>query len=191
MKKFNAAFLVLALAGLAGPGWAAGPAVTLKASYFLPSDGVFRDVYSGGPFFGADITVPVSGLLRAWAGAEYFGKKGRLSVSEEETKVRIIPLYAGLRLQFGKKSLRGEGLGPYIGAAAAYFFLHEENPLGTASKSGLGLLAQAGGLSRIGGPVYIEYFAAYRFCTLKTNDEEPLEADLGGLSLGLGLTFKF
>jgi hypothetical protein len=181
-----AAIIALLMTALAGPAWSAGPAVTLKAGFFLPADSVFRDAYSSGPAFGLDLTMPLSGPLQIWAGGEIFAKKGLLPVSEEETKVRVMPLYAGLRAQFGRKNAR-----PYIGAAAAYFLLHEENPLGSASESGLGLLTQAGVQLRLGGPLWLDLFAGYRLCTIKTADEEPLEADLGGLSLGLGATFKF
>ncbi|HOW86299.1 MAG TPA: outer membrane beta-barrel protein [Candidatus Aminicenantes bacterium] len=181
-----AVILVLALAGLALPVRGADTAVTLKAGFFLPSDSVFRDVYASPPLFGVDLTVPLSGPLQFWAGAEYIGKTGLLPVSEEETKVRLIPLYAGLRAQFGRKNAR-----PYIGAAAAYFMLHEENPIGSASESGLGLLTQAGVQLRLVGPVWLDLFAGYRLGTVKTDDEDPLEADLGGLSVGLGASFKF
>jgi hypothetical protein len=188
MKKTicSAAIFAVALTGLSLTVWGAGPAVTLKAGFFLPSDSVFRDVYASGPVFGADLIVPIAGPLQLWAGAEYFGKTGRLSVSEEETKVRLIPLYAGLRAQFGKKNAR-----PYIGAAAAYFMLHEDNPLGTASQNGLGVLTQAGVQLGLGGPVWLDLFAGYRICTLETDDEEPLQAGLGGLTAGLGLSFMF
>jgi len=181
-----AAILVLALAGLSLPARGAETAATLKAGFFLPSDSVFRDVYASGPLFGADLTIPVAGPLQVWAGAECFAKTGRLTVSEETTKVRIIPVYAGLRAQFGRKKAR-----PYVGAAAAYFLLHEENPLGTAGKNGLGLLTQAGVQLRLAGPAWLDLFAGYRLCTIKSNDGEAFEAGLSGLSTGLGVAFKF
>src|SRR4030042_530752 len=88
--------------------------------------------------------------LRAWAGVDFFGKTGLLTVSEEETKVRIVPLYVGLRCEFGKGSLR-----PYLGAAAAYFLFHEESPLGGVRDGGVGFLTQAGVMVRIRGTVLI------------------------------------
>ena len=188
MKKAipAAAILCLALAGLCLPARGAETAATLKAGFFLPSDSVFRDVYSSGPLFGVDLAIPLAGPLQLWAGAEYFAKTGRLTVSEETTKVRITPIYAGLRAQFGRKKAR-----PYIGAAAAYFLLHEENPLGEASKNALGLLTQAGVQLRLAGPAWLDLFAGYRLCTIKSDDGESFEAGLGGLSSGLGVTFKF
>jgi outer membrane protein W len=117
---------------------------------------------------------------------EFLSKNGLLPVSEEVTKVRIIPVYLGLRNHFGKSSIR-----PYIGAAAAYFMLKEENPLGKVSKGGIGLLGQAGLLVKISGPISLDFFGNYRACTLKTDGADPLEAKIGGISAGLGLVFRF
>jgi hypothetical protein len=181
-----AMLFLLVFAGLAGAARADGTSLTLKAGLLFPSDALFREIYSGGPSFGAEVAVPVAGALQLWAGAELFGKTGVLTVSEEETKVRIIPLYAGLRAQFGKKGAR-----PYIGAAAAYFLFHEENPLGTTSDGGLGLLAQAGVMARLGGAIWLDLFAGYRACTLRSDGADPLEAKLDGFSAGLGLAYRF
>jgi hypothetical protein len=134
----------------------------------------------------ASISPSRAGPVQIWAGADIFSKTGLLSVSEEETKVRITPLYAGLRAEFGKTGLR-----PYVGAAAAYFLFREENPLGTVSENGLGFLTQAGVLARLGGSLWLDIFAGYRVCTLRTDGDDPLEAKVGGLSAGLGLAYRF
>jgi hypothetical protein len=181
-----ASIAVLTLAGLAGTARGAGPAVTLKAGFLFPTDSHFREVYSGGLAFGADVSVPLTGALQFWAGGEFFGKTGLLSISEEPTKVHIVPLYAGLRARFGQKSLR-----PYFGAAAAYFFLHEENPLGTADDGGLGLLAQAGVQTKLGGSLWLDIFAGYRACTVRSGGDDPLNAKLDGFTTGLGLACRF
>ena len=186
-KRFGlVAIAILAVAGFAGTAYGAGPSVTLKADFFFPSDKLFRETYSGGPSFGADIMVPLGGVFQLWAGGEFFGRTGLLSLSEETTKVRIVPLYAGLRAQFGAKGVR-----PYIGAAAAYFFLHEENPLGTADDGGLGLLSQTGVQFRLHGALGLDVFVGYRACTVRSGGSDPLEAKLGGFSAGLGLAYRF
>ena len=182
----RAAAAVLAIVGLAGAAWGAGVTATLKAGYFAPSDKVFRDVYSGGPVFGLDLAVPIGGVFKIWAGADLFSKNGHMTVTEDPTKVRIIPLYAGFRGEFGKKGLR-----PYLGAAAAYFLFHESNVLGTLNDGGLGFLGQAGLMGRIGGAVWLDLHAGYRACTLKTDGEDPLEAKLGGFNGGLGIAYRF
>lgn len=185
-KSIAAACFALVFAGSAGAAFGAGFTLTVKAGYFMPPDHDFRDVYGGGPAFGVDIAIPVAGPVQIWAGADLFSKTGLLSVSEEETKVRITPLYAGLRAEFGKTGLR-----PYVGAAAAYFLFREENPLGTVSENGLGFLTQAGILARLGGSLWLDIFAGYRVCTLRTDGDDPLEAKVGGLSAGLGLAYRF
>jgi len=177
---------VLAFAMLMGAAWGAGVSLTFKAGLFWPSDSVFREVYKSGAVFGGELAVPIAGGLHIWAGAEFFGKSGQLTVSEEVTKVRIIPVYLGLRFHFGKSAVR-----PYLGAAAAYFLFQEENPLGSVSESGFGYLGQAGLLVRIGGPVWLDLFGNYRACTLRTDEPDPVEAKIGGISAGLGLVFRF
>jgi hypothetical protein len=187
MKKTpKVIFAILVFVGMAGASWGVGVSLTFKGCNFWPSSSVFRDVYGGGLVFGGELAVPLTGGLHVWAGAEYFGKTGLLSVSEEVTKVRIIPVYAGLKYHFGKSSVR-----PYIGVAAAYFLFKEENPLGSVSKGGIGVLGQAGLLVKISGPISLDLFGNYRACTLKTDGAEPLEAKIGGISAGLGLVFRF
>lgn len=188
MIKRSLAGLLL-LAAFAAPALHAagtGPVLTLRAGGFFPSDDVFREVYGTSLSFAADLTVPLAGPLRLWAGAEFLNKTGLLPVSEEESTVRIVPLFAGLRLQFGQKSVR-----PYFGAAAAYFMFHEENPIGEADDNTLGLIAQAGLQARLGGPVWLDLFAGYRSATVRTEGESPLEAKLDGFSAGLGLAYRF
>jgi hypothetical protein len=181
------AVLILVPAMGAMAAQAAETSITLKAGYFAPSDSVFRDVYGGGPAFGLELAVPIAGVLRAWAGAEYFSKRGLTTESEETTKMSVVPLFAGLRLQFGGKSVR-----PYLGAAAAYFLFKEDNPLGTASENGLGILGQAGLLIGLGKSFGLDVHGGYRACTLTAGDEEdPITASLGGLSAGLGLVIRF
>lgn len=179
--------LVLSLAVSSGVAWSAGVSLTLKSGYFFPTDSVFRDVYKGGLSFGADLAVPIAGPLCLWAGAELFSKTGLLTISEEETKGRITPIYAGLRLQFGKKSVK-----PYLGAAAAYFLFKENNPIGTISDNGLGWFGETGLLVRLSDLVWIDIFGNYRARTARVEDEEgPFEAKLDGISAGLGLSFRF
>jgi len=177
---------ILTFTAFAGQAAAGPPSVTIKASYLVPTGSVFRDVYGAGLLVGADVTVPLAGPLDLWAGADWFAKTGHLLLTEEETKVRLVPIYAGLRVE-----LRREKLCPYFGVAAAYFFLHEENPLGSASESGLGLLTQAGARARLGGPLWADLFAGYRLCTIRAGEDDPVSAKLDGFSAGLGLSIRF
>jgi len=178
--------IVLLVSLFAGAAQGDGTSLTVKGGYFLPSDEVFKDVYGSGLSFGAETSIPLSGPLHAWAGFEFFSRSGLTTISEEETKVRIVPIYAGLRALIGHQGVR-----PYIVAAAAYFFFHEENPIGSLSDGGLGFLGQAGVMARLAGALWVDAFAGFRACTLRSGGEEPVEAKLGGLSLGLGLAYRF
>jgi outer membrane protein W len=160
--------------------------LTLKAGYLFPTNSTFKDVYEGGVSFGGDLTVPIAGALHLWTGAEMFGKTGFLTLTEEETKVRIVPLFIGLRGYLSQASVR-----PYLGAATSYFILKEENPLGTISEGGFGFIGQVGLLLELSGPLALDVFASYRACTLRTDEEEPVTAKLDGLAAGLGLSFRF
>jgi hypothetical protein len=179
-------FAILAFAGMTTASWGVGVSLTFKGGLFWPSDSVFREVYKSGTVFGGELAVPIAGGLHLWAGAEYLGKSGLLSVSEEVTKVRIIPVYLGLKCHFGKSAVR-----PYLAAAAAYFLFKEENPLGSVSESGFGFLGQAGLLVKVAGPVSFDLYGNYRACTLRTDEPDPVEAKIGGFSGGAGLVFRF
>lgn len=187
MRKTSKAFLVvLAFAGMTSVAWGAGVSLTFKGGFFWPSATVFREAYKNGSVFGGEVAVPLTGGLHLWAGADYFGKNGLLPISLEETKVRIIPVYLGLRYHFGKSAVR-----PYLGAAAASFLFKEENPLGSVSESGFGFLGQAGLLIKIGGPFAFDLHANYRACTLRTDELDPVEASIGGFTAGGGIVIKF
>jgi len=184
MKMAVAAVLIFA--PLTGSAFGAGTFATVKAGCFFPASDVFRDVYGKGPYFGAEAAVPLSGALHLWAGAEIFSRSGATTVTEEVTKVRIVPIFAGVRALLGRQSVR-----PYVGAAAAFFLFHEENPLGSVDDSGLGFLGQAGVMAKVAGALWIDAFAGYRACTLRSGGEDPIEAKLGGFSAGLGLAYQF
>lgn len=187
MKNASRALLVvLIFVGVTGASRGAGLSLTFKGGNFWPMDSVFREVYGSGPVFGGELAIPLVGGLHLWAGADYFAKNGLLPVSEEQTKVRIVPVFLGLRYHIGKSAVR-----PYFGAAAAYFLFKEENPLGKVSETGLGFLGQAGLLLKIGGPVSLDLYANYRACTLRTDNPDPVEAKIGGFSAGIGLVFRF
>ena len=124
---------------------AAETSITLKA-------GVLRPVRRGLPRrlwrragFGVELAVPIAGPLQGLGGGRDLRQAGLLPVSRRTTKIRIIPLYAGLRAEFGKTGVR-----PYVGAAAAYFLFNEENPLGTVERERARLSGPGRFLHRLG-----------------------------------------
>jgi opacity protein-like surface antigen len=162
---------------LAALGTARAEGVFLEArgAYFSPSDAAFREIYGYGVSWGGEISFAVSKRAAVWAGGDYF--------TEEETKIRIVPLAAGLKYHLALDRVR-----PYVGAGVGYFQYKEANNIKTIEKGALGLVARAGLLVLVGPSFFIDLQGTWSTCSV-----QPLEvrANLGGLSLGLGLAFEF
>jgi len=171
---------VLAAAGLAR---ADGVFLEARGAYFSPSDVAFREIYGYGVSWGGEISFAVSKRASVWAGGDYFSKLGKLGFTEEETKIRIVPLAAGLKYYFGLGLLR-----PYVGAGVGYFQYKEANSIGTIEKGALGLVGRAGLLVMLGPAFFIDLQGTMSTCSV-----QPMEvrANLGGFSFGLGLGFEF
>jgi opacity protein-like surface antigen len=176
--------LVLALV-LAAAGSARGDGVSLEArgAYFSPSDAAFREIYGYGVSWGGEISFAVSKRASVWAGGDYFSKLGKLGFTEEETKIRIAPLAAGLKYHFASDRLR-----PYIGAGVGYFQYKEANSIGTIEKGALGLIGRAGLLVMLGPAFFIDLQGSWSTCSVQPLD---VRANIGGFSFGLGLGFEF
>ena len=184
-KKWIPSLIMATVLLMTGTAWSSGFSLALKGGYFWPMDEVFKEVYTNGPVFGGEIAVRLVGGLDFWAGADFFSKKGSLTFSEEETKVRIIPLHTGVRYRFSTSAVS-----PYLAAAAGYFLFKEESVIGTEEGNRFGFLGQAGilaGLSRaVALDVYVRYWASK--IPIEGFDEE---ADLSGIQAGLGLAIRF
>jgi hypothetical protein len=176
--------LVLLLAGLAGTAWSSAVMFEVRAGGLrLNSQGVYKI----GLVVGADITVPVWKDLGLWFGADYYSKKGKLTFTLEDTTLRVVPLFAGLKLQAASSAVR-----PYVALAAGYFLYKETNVIGTVSGSKIGPVAQLGLLVRIKSALWLDLHGRYTSVRYKKVEEpEPLTADFGGLQGGLGLAFRF
>ena len=166
-----------------GTARAEGVFLEARGAYFSPSDAVFREIYGYGVSWGGEISFAVSKRASVWAGGDYFSKMGKLGFTEEETKIRIVPLAAGLKYHFALDRLR-----PYCGAGVAYVQYKETNSIGTIEKGALGLIGRAGLLVMLGPSFCIDLQGTWSTCSV-----QPLEvkANLGGFSFGLGLGFEF
>jgi hypothetical protein len=185
-NQTGAWILLSLLAVPAGIAWGAPAGVEFRAGHFSPASGDFRDVYKGGLAFGADFTVPLWKALGLWGGVDYFGKKGKLTYTEEETTIRILPVFLGLKLQAVSGVVR-----PYFAGAAGYFFYKEMNSIGTASGQRLGFLVQAGLLVRIKGPLALDLSGRMSSCTTKAEEPDVSAAKIGGFQGGLGISLDF
>ncbi len=182
-KTVIAGFLAIVLLGWAGTAWGTGFSLTAKAGYFWPSDEIFREVYKGGPIFGGEFALTIVKGLDAWVGADFFSKTGELTFTEEDTKIRILPVYAGLRYRFTPSKAS-----PYLAAAAGYFLFKEENIIGTVSEDAVGFIVQAGVVAKLSGILGLDVHARYSNC--KTTVGE-VEAQIGGFTAGMGFIIDF
>ena len=166
----------------------AGAAVFLeaRAGYFFPSSADFREVYKNGLALGAEVAVPVSKVLGVWAGLDYFSRTGELTYTQEPTTLRVLTLFAGLKLQ----SASGKKVVPYAAAALGYFLFKESSSIGTASGREFGLLAQAGVLIKLKARTSLDLSVRYTSCSHTVADPEPMSVQLGGIQVGVGLSFR-
>lgn len=158
-----------------------------KGTYFRPSDKNFKAVYDSGKFeewitYGGEIGITLGKGVGLWAGGSYFNKKGKLTVTEEETEIQITPFYGGIKFRSAKSSVS-----PYLGVGVGYFQYKEENRIGKVSKGSMGYIGQIGLLFRA-GVIVIDFQASYSYCKVKPVE---VEADLGGFQAGIGLGFEF
>jgi hypothetical protein len=184
MRLFKATVLT-ALGLVAATRFAPAQTLSIEArsSYFSPSDAVFRDVYGYGITWGGELGFVLSGRLAGWAGGDYFVQTGKLPYTEDETKIRIVPLTAGVKYFLALGRWR-----PYLGAGLAYFQYRETNSIGTVEKGGLGIIGRGGLLVKLGTTFFLDLQGSLSSCRVQPLD---VEANLGGLSLGLGIGFEF
>jgi outer membrane protein W len=183
-RTFIAGVIALTLFAGAAPRLAAERvSLEVKGAYFLPTEQVFRDVYGGGPAYGAEIGVGLMAGLSLWAGADYFTKKGQLTFTGEDTEITLMPVSGGLRYTLGAGRLR-----PYVGAGVVYVKYKETSVIGTVDKGDVGFLGQVGVRFKVAGGFFLDVQARYSVCKAKPGD---VTADLGGLQAGLGLGIAF
>lgn len=157
--------------------------IEAKGNYFQPKDQTFKEIYGNGMSFGGEIGITLGKGIGIWAGGHYFSKKGKLTFTEEDTEIQIIPLYAGLRFRLAKAGIR-----PYVGFAVGYFRYKEVNQIGTIKKGDIGYIGQVGIIFKVGGALFLDIKGSYSYCKVKPVD---IEANLGGLQGGIGLGLEF
>jgi hypothetical protein len=186
MTKGTVWILLSLLLVAAAPAWGAPASVEFRGGYFFPSSADFKDVYKGGPAFGAEVSIPLWKALGLWGGLDYFSRIGKLTYTEEATTIRILPVFLGLKLQAVSGAVR-----PYLAGAAGYFSYKETNPLGTASGQRLGLVVQAGLLLKMKGPLGLDLSGRMTSCRSKAEEPDVSAARIGGFQGGLGISLSF
>jgi len=167
----------------AGPAASEGLSIQARGAYFSPTDKIFREIYGYGLSWGGELSFSISERGAIWAGGDYYSKVGKLGFTQDETKIRIVPLAAGVKYFFSRGRLR-----PYAGAGAAYFQYKETSSIETIEKGAVGFMARAGLLVMLGPTFFMDLQGNWSTCSVQPGD---VKANLGGLSLGLGLGFEF
>jgi hypothetical protein len=181
MKK--TALIVIGIFFVAGSALA-GFRMELKGSYFQSENKIFQDVYGSAFKPGVEIGLTIVKNLSLWAGVDYVNKSGGLTVTEEETKVWITPVSAGLRYEIPA----AKWLLLHLAAGVQEVFFKEDSSLGTTKENALGFTARAGAVLRLTSALGIDLFAGWSTCSMKNGD---VEFKVGGLDLGGGLEIRF
>ena len=168
-------------------GFAVAPAgastFAVKAAYFMPGEQAFKDIYGAGLIYGGEIGFRIAGSVGLWVDGMFYSGKGKLTYTQEETKLTLMPIGAGLRIDLTK----GAAI-IYAGGGARYYTYKETNVIGTARKSGLGFVGLAGLEVRVVKGILLGLRGAYSSCSLTPAD---FTINVGGLELGGGLIFEF
>lgn len=181
MKRLILLFSALHI--LLGMSYGLNLKIECKGGYFYPSEEAFKDIYGGGFSFGGEISVKVIQNLSIWAGGSYFTKKGKLTFTQEDTEIKLIPIGSGLKYEFqiGK-------FAPYLGLGVNYYQYKESNPLGEVSKNEIGYIGRTGAYIHVSNHFVIDLFLNYSYCEIQPAD---LKINIGGVEAGIGIGYEF
>ena len=168
---------------MAGPALATGIAFGIGGFYFQPVEKAFDDIYGTGRGINAEGIIRLWKNLDFWVGAGYYTQKGKLTFTKEETTVKILPVKAGLRLRLPVSVLNF-----YISGGLGHFIFDEENLIGRVQETKMGYMGKLGCYVKIVKGLYIDCHFQYSHCSIKPLE---IEADIGGMSLGLGIGYDF
>jgi len=176
MKKMIVMTLMVLMAAAA-----AFSSIGIKGIYFSPSDQNFKDIYGAGPMYGAQFTIKIMKNFDIWIAGNYFTKKGKLTYTQEDTTLTLIPIQGGLRFRILTGTIE-----PYVAGGVNYSLYMESNPIGDVNKGGLGFIGKAGVLIHLGKSFGIDVHAGYSSCKFTPAD---FEINVGGIEFGAGIFF--
>jgi len=181
MKKLGVfVIIMLFLAGMAR----AGITFEVKRANFSPTEQAFKDIYGGGATTGGEISIGILGGIHLWVGGSFFTQTGELTFTGEETTVKIMPIGGGVKYFYSLFKF----VSLYAGAGVNYYSYKEENPIGTATKGGIGFLGTAGIMLKVFKGLFIDAFGTYSSCKMQPAD---YEINIGGIEAGVGLGYRF
>jgi len=159
------------------------------ASYFNPSEKAFRDIYGQGVKYGFDIGRSVWKNLEFYVSLTYYYKRGKLTYTQEATRVILRPIGVHLRYVFLKKKIN-----LYAGGGLTYNLFEERNPIGKVKEDKFGFVVRTGGYTRIKGlkkfmkEFIMDVYISYNHCHMRPAE---IGFNIGGLDLGMALGFAF
>lgn len=151
------------------------------ARYFTGDD---EDVYDFiNLVLALDVAYKFNPSLEVFLHGEYLMASGELTITKEETTMTIIPAEAGARYLFGNKRFKF-----YLGAGLGYYFINEENPIGTVNESAIGFLGEAGVKTYFSNRLFLDVKLKYVSLSVRP---DSTSVNLGGISLLAGVGFAF
>ncbi len=182
-----------ARADQAEPGVASKPAVAVRnprpglmifARYgsFRPSSDIFKQVYGPGPVFGGGFRIRLIGRLHLSVEAGYYKKTGKLTVTQEPTKMTIVPVEAMAVYHV----LPGK-ITPYAGAGLRLAPYRESNLLGSVTGAGLGFAVCGGVAARWR---FLGLDARLKYASVKDTPVKD-KVDFSGLTIDIGVGLFF
>jgi hypothetical protein len=182
MKK--ATLITIGLWLIAGSALAGGVRFEVKGAYFLPESAVFRDVYGHPAKLGLELGIRLARNLWLFTGVDRVQKTGGLTVTNEDTEVRIYPVSFGLRYEIPA----GKALLFYLAAGGQEVLFKETSSLGTTKVNDLGITVGAGSLVRVTKAIGLGLFAAWSSCEMKS---DGVSFKVGGWDFGGGAEVRF
>ncbi len=161
----------------------------ISASYFYPFEKAFRNIYGQSMKYGFELGRSVWKNLEFHVEFHYFSKRGKLTYTQEGTRIIVRPIGANLRYVFLIRKVH-----LYAGGGLTYNTFEERNPIGTVNENKFGFSVRAGGYSRIKGlkkimkEFIIDIYISYNYCEMKPAE---IGFNIGGLDTGVALGFVF
>ena len=122
--------------------------------------------------------------LYAYVGIEYIGDDGRVPKTHIKTKIRLVPISAGVQyLQPITYDLKY-----YVTLGARYFFAHQWTPSASLTRNGLGGFANTGFMYYLSPNIVIDFFGEYSYKKMHFKGMGG-NLQVGGMTLGAGIGY--
>ncbi|MFC2166794.1 hypothetical protein ACFLQZ_02395 [Acidobacteriota bacterium] len=156
---------------------------------FFPSERSVQDIYGSGLQYKLDLGRRIGKELEIHLEYGYFTQKGRLTLTQERTRMWLNPLGVSVRYLFLQKKIN-----LYAGAGVSYNSFREKNPIGEAEQSKVGFMLKVGGFSRFKGfkkvlrAFIIGVQINYNYCEMRPVE---IKFNSGGIDFGLSFGVEF